>query len=226
MARPPGAIRDSRPGGTSTALGLSLLAFCLSGFLSTEATAAAAPFTVQTNSIPEWVVRHQGRTVFSYAFGPGRFKPHVRELATIEGRNLLRDAPSDHLHHHALMYAIRVNGINFWEEIPGSGVQKPVETTTSLSANPDGGVSRATLSQTLHWVTAENAFLPDTTSKALLSERRTLTLTWTSPDRKWPCTGVRSWKWVRPRTKSPWPERTTSVSGRGSSPNSIRSRST
>ena len=37
----------------------------------------------------------------------------------VTGENLLRDAPHDHLHHHALMYGIRVNGVNFWEETPG-----------------------------------------------------------------------------------------------------------
>jgi hypothetical protein len=44
------------------------------------------------------------------------FKPYIDELRTPSGKNILRDAPHDHLHHHALMYAIRVNGCNFWEE--------------------------------------------------------------------------------------------------------------
>ena len=29
---------------------------------------------------------------------------------------MVRDAPSDHLHHHGLMFAVQVNEVNFWEE--------------------------------------------------------------------------------------------------------------
>ena len=145
--------------------------------LSSAPTALAGSLTVETNRVPaEWVVRHQGRPVLAYTYTPGRYKPYVKELATIDGRNLLRDSPSDHLHHHALMYAIRVNGINFWEELPGSGVQKPVETTSAVPTVRDNGVSSATLIQVLHWLSPENAFLADTAGKALLVERRTLTV--------------------------------------------------
>lgn len=139
--------------------------------------ALAAPITTETAPIPaEWVVRHNGRAVFRYAFTPGQYKPYVKELCTVEGLNLLRDAPSDHLHHHGLMYAIRLNDVNFWEEIPGSGIQKPVETILSSPLSHDDGVSHATLVQVLHWLTPANAFLPDTTAQALLVERRTLTV--------------------------------------------------
>ena len=54
------------------------------------------------------------------------FKPYVEKLFTPSGTNILRDAPSDHLHHHGLMFAVRVNGINFWEEKPDSGKQEHV----------------------------------------------------------------------------------------------------
>ena len=45
--------------------------------------------------------------------GTNQFKPYVRELYSLNGVNLLRDAPADHLHHHGLMYTIRVNDLNF-----------------------------------------------------------------------------------------------------------------
>ena len=54
------------------------------------------------------------------------FKPYVEKLFTPSGVNVLRDAPSDHLHHHGLMFAVRVNGVNFWEERPESGKQEHV----------------------------------------------------------------------------------------------------
>jgi len=45
-----------------------------------------------------------------------KFKPYIDVLCTPEGRNVLRDSPSDHIHHHGLMFAIKVDGVNFWEE--------------------------------------------------------------------------------------------------------------
>lgn len=160
-------------------LGCGLAALLMLG------TADAATLTVQTNQVPsEWVVQHQGRTVLRYTFTPGQYKPYVKELRTVEGRDLLRDAPSDHLHHHGLMYAIRLNQINFWEEVPGSGVQKAVETISSPPVTGEGGLPQVSLVQTLHWLAPENAFLPDTLGKALLIEHRTLTVTVDEPRRE------------------------------------------
>ncbi|MHC4656733.1 MAG: DUF6807 family protein, partial [Planctomycetota bacterium] len=36
------------------------------------------------------------------------FKPYVQQLFSPAGVNILRDAPADHLHHHALMFAVKV----------------------------------------------------------------------------------------------------------------------
>ena len=123
---------------------------------------------VATNA---WTVSHQGRPLLRYVFNPLQFKPYVAEFSAPGGRNVLRDAPADHLHHHGLMYAIKVNGLNFWEEVPGNGVQRVVATT----ANESGGA--ATLRQVIHWVAPQDAFLADTTPAALLIEHRTLILT-------------------------------------------------
>ncbi len=125
----------------------------------------------------EWTVFHGGKKLLVYRSDPRRFKPYVKELCTIRGDNLLRDAPKDHLHHHGLMYAVSVNGLNFWEEISGSGVEKPIETPRpELGASPDG-LPQATIHQTLHWLAPQDAFLPDSPKLALLIERRTLVLT-------------------------------------------------
>lgn len=70
-----------------------------------------------------------------YVFGGVPFKPYVQEFKTPGGINVIRDAPSDHLHHHGLMFAIRANGINFWEEKPDSGKQERISGTDF----PDGG---------------------------------------------------------------------------------------
>lgn len=123
---------------------------------------------VATNA---WVVLHKGQPLLRYVFNPRQFKPYVAEFSAPGGRNVLRDSPSDHLHHHGLMYAIKVNGLNFWEEVSGNGVERVVETTATES----GGT--ATLRQVIHWVAPQDAFLADTTPAALLIEHRTLVLT-------------------------------------------------
>lgn len=125
----------------------------------------------------QWVIRHQGRPVMVYSFAPEKFKPYVKALHTIRGENVLRDSPSDHLHHHALMYGIRVNGVNFWEETPGCGIEKPVETAPPVIGTSNRGLPQAVVTQRLHWVAPEDAYQPDTTKLALLVEERTLTLT-------------------------------------------------
>jgi hypothetical protein len=123
---------------------------------------------VATNA---WIVSHHGQPLLRYVFNPRQYKPYVAEFSAPGGRNLLRDAPSDHLHHHALMYAIKVNGLNFWEEVSGNGVERVVETSASVTDRA------ATLRQTIHWVAPQDAFLADTTPAALLVEQRTLVVT-------------------------------------------------
>lgn len=125
----------------------------------------------------EWSVWNGPQKVFTYSFDPAKFKPYVKELCTVNGFNILRDAPPDHLHHHALMYGIRVNGVNFWEETSGSGVEKVVQTAEPQLGNSVAGQSQARLVQVLHWLRPEDAFLPDTAGATLLIERRTLVLT-------------------------------------------------
>jgi len=139
--------------------------------------AAAEDFSFEPAAqISAWKVSWGGRPVMVYSFGSAQYKPYVKELCAWNGVNILRDAPSDHLHHHALMYAVRVNGINFWEEVPGSGIQRVVKTPPPLARRNAAGQPEAVLTQTIHWVAPADAFLPDTTRAALLIEERTLTV--------------------------------------------------
>jgi len=123
---------------------------------------------VATNA---WTVVSEGQPLLRYVFNPRKYKPYVGEFSAPGGRNILRDAPSDHLHHHGLMYAIKVNGLNFWEEVAGNGVERVVETSATTAG------STATLRQVIHWVAPQDAFIADTTPAALLVEYRTLILT-------------------------------------------------
>lgn len=64
-----------------------------------------------------------GRLVLSYRYDGGIYKPYVKKLLTPHGINILRDNVPDHRHHHGLMFAVKVDGVNFWEERKDSGRQ-------------------------------------------------------------------------------------------------------
>jgi hypothetical protein len=76
----------------------------------------------QLSSLPPaaMVLHKDGTPLARYRFGSVPFKPYVDELRTPSGQNILRDAPHDHLHHHGLMYAIKVGDCSFWAEWDGS----------------------------------------------------------------------------------------------------------
>lgn len=159
---------------------LAVLAFSLAG--SVPFTAGADPPLAPRLSVEpvmeaaSWTVRYGPHVILEYAFPRMAHKPYVRRLATLDGGNLLRDAPADHLHHHGLMYAVGVNGLNFWEELPGSGIQKPVNTGPPELGFSSDGRPEARLRQTLHWLASSEAFLPDDPRHALMIEERALTL--------------------------------------------------
>jgi len=56
-----------------------------------------------------------------YSYKDVPFKPYVKELFTPGGVNVLLDAPADHLHHHALMFAVTADGVDFWAEQSAAG---------------------------------------------------------------------------------------------------------
>lgn len=81
----------------------------------------------------EGFVAYGGKQMMLYRFGEVPFKPYVQELRSPAGVQVLRDAPADHLHHHAMMFAIGVDGVDFWAETPGCG--KEVHTSNSIQMN-------------------------------------------------------------------------------------------
>ncbi|MCC6796304.1 MAG: PmoA family protein [Candidatus Hydrogenedentes bacterium] len=89
------------------------------------------------------------RAALLYVFGKDQFKPYAQELYTPNRVNILRDAPSDHLHHHGLMFAIRVNGVNFWEERDNPGKQKvvPGKLASVSKSVPGEGIT-----ESLEWI--------------------------------------------------------------------------
>jgi hypothetical protein len=151
------------------------LAFSLA---SAHSLGAAGRLTAEASTHPtRWTISYEGKPAMVYEFDPQKYKPYVKELNSIAGYGVLRDSPFDHLHHHALMYGIKVNGVNFWEETAGCGVQKVVEAPAPELSQNAAGVPQARVVQVLYWLAPEEAFLPITNAPMLLIERRTLTLT-------------------------------------------------
>jgi len=152
----------------------------LSLFLALVCSAAAADPAISIDSKAdrgELVVRYQGRKLLVYAFATNQFKPYVRELYTLRGENVLRDAVPDHLHHHGLMYAVYVNGVNFWEERDAPGFEKHVELPLHSARIDAKGMPVADFTELIHWVAPTNKTAPDSLAAALLVEQRILTLT-------------------------------------------------
>ena len=130
------------------------------GWVALTATSAAEPMrvTVESDSLS---VDMGATKMATYRFGDVPFKPYIQELFTPSGLNVLLDAPHDHLHHHALMFAVAVDGVNFWEETPTAGRQ----THLSFSDIRDGDDARhIAFVEELDWV--------DPAGKTLLTEQR------------------------------------------------------
>jgi hypothetical protein len=106
------------------------------------------------------------RAVLKYQFTPSPYKVYVKEWSTPKGRQVLRDSPHDHVHHHALMYAIGADGVDFWVENPNGkpGSQLPRGEPVVTVSNADGA-QRATISQTIDWTGADG-------KRRLLEERK------------------------------------------------------
>ena len=151
--------------------------FALFLALACSAAAAAPPISIDAKlDRGELEVRFKGRKLLVYAFATNQFKPYVRELYTLRGENVTRDAPPDHLHHHGLMYAAYVNGINFWEERGTPGFERHVELPLHTARIDAKGKPVASFSEIIHWLAPTNKTAPDTLAAALLIERRTLTV--------------------------------------------------
>ena len=108
-------------------------------------------------AIGSYVLQKDNIPLARYRFGDVPFKPYVDELRTPLGKNIVRDAPADHLHHHALMYAICVGGFNFWEETNQNfGKQVTIKCQSASDS----------IESVLNWNTPEQ--------KTLLEETRTI----------------------------------------------------
>jgi|YNPBryunderm2012_1023409.scaffolds.fasta_scaffold01178_2 hypothetical protein len=114
------------------------------------------------------VVLSNGSPVLVYQVRPNPKKPYVAELFSPAGVNLLRDSPVDHKHHHGLMFAVAVDGVNFWAEDPASGTQTPTGPVKQERISA-GGAAWEVLRQNLRWLNPQGA--------VMLEEQRSLAVT-------------------------------------------------
>ena len=97
---------------------------------------------------PQYTLISAGeRPVLKYRFAGVPRKPYVEELYTPGGVQLLLDAPEDHKHHHGLMFALAVDGVDFWAEGQGCGGQMIRESKTQTLPRTNGVL----LTEALDW---------------------------------------------------------------------------
>jgi hypothetical protein len=124
----------------------------IAGVLAIAALAAAASSAVRDDAGPSAVSVFEGdRLVMEYAYAGVPFKPYVRRFLSPAGVNVLRDMVPDHPHHHALMFAVAVDGVDFWAETKANGRQVSNGVLEMVPYRPDDSLP-ATLWETLDWV--------------------------------------------------------------------------
>jgi hypothetical protein len=123
-------------------------------------------------------IHGEGTTILSYPHSGVLLKPYVKELRTPAGINVLLDAPSDHSHHHALMFACAVNKVDFWSEAvgvaegqfePQPGKQRHLRFDEVRLSSP-GYWPVASFTEAIRWISKPS-------NEPLAIERRTIRVT-------------------------------------------------
>ena len=120
--------------------------------LGTAMASAANPLKITLDDARMSI--HSGdHPVLAYRYGDVVFKSYVERLHSPLGINILRDQAEGHPHHHGLMFAVNVDGVEFWAEFaklhPGRQVHRSFVRTRVSSG---GGVFRAGITQRIDWV--------------------------------------------------------------------------
>ncbi len=112
------------------------------------------------------VIKSGDKPLAKYQSVENPAKPYLAELYSPAGVNVLRDSPVDHKHHHGLMFAVAVDGVDFWAEGDKFGLQKHRGGDEPRVIERDGR-SWVVGNQKLDWVAP-------TGDKLLLREDRTM----------------------------------------------------
>ena len=124
------------------------------------------------------------RILLSYRYNSVPFKPYVQQLFSPGGLNVLLDAPSDHKHHHALMFAVTVDGVNFWEEQKTPGRQQHRRFSDIRIGQHGGSLPYAGFAEQIDWINPGSGRLLLTERRRIevsrLAEPQVTLLTWRS----------------------------------------------
>ena len=141
--------------------------------LNVSAIAATAPpaINVKRDKAVVTVTSSKGM-LLEYRYGGTLFKPYVRQWATPGGVQILRDSPHDHVHHHALMFAIGAGGVDFWSENTTCGrqVHRSFDGVKTVQTAAGSGVM---IVEHLDWQGPDKA--------GVLAEKRTVRLDTSQP---------------------------------------------
>lgn len=147
--------------------GLRAAMLCLPCVLAGATIAADLPqVTIDSTAV---TLHLGGRPVGRYRYAEVPFKPYLQELRTPSGINILRDAPFDHLHHHSLMFAVAVEGVNFWEEKDGFGKQEHL-AIRDVFAGHAGGLPCASFKEEVAWRAGGKGLLHETRAVRVLAD--------------------------------------------------------
>jgi hypothetical protein len=100
------------------------------------------------------------------------FKPYVRSLLSPGGVNPLRDNVPDHIHHHGLMFAVAIDGVDFWSETKTCGRQVQRDISKGGTCNvslADGAVFLPGIEVRIDWTRPDG-------NTVVATEKRTIQL--------------------------------------------------
>lgn len=140
-----------------------LLAICFRVMVSTAFAENPLRVTTEAETIS---ICGGERVLACYRYDNVPFKPCVQQLFSPQGVNILRDSPADHQHHHALMFAVAVDGVNFWEEQKEPGRQMH-RSFGEVKIGKSVDEPRAGFTEQLDWINPRSKEL-------LLKEDRTI----------------------------------------------------
>jgi LacI family transcriptional regulator len=95
---------------------------CLLAFTGLVPAFAQGPEGVKVDG-SSVTIKSVERPLMVYRYVENPAKPYLSMLYSPGGVNVLRDSPADHKHHHGLMFAVAVDGVDFWSENPNCGRQ-------------------------------------------------------------------------------------------------------
>ncbi|MHB0957500.1 MAG: DUF6807 family protein [Pirellulaceae bacterium] len=105
-------------------------------------------------------VKVDGRQLIEYRSQPNPMKLYVSKLSTPAGTQVLRDSPHDHVHHRALMYAVGIDGADFWSEVPAQDYGKQVPASAArISGQLTDERGRFVIEQEVNWESPQNELL-------------------------------------------------------------------